>query len=582
MKSALTIVRFSRPTLSALTLLFVCLRLPMAAQTPLTAPSSEEVVKLTPFDVQADSDKSYGAVNSNSITAFNTELDKLPISADIYDQAFMRDTASTSVESMIEQYSAGAGTANTSGTYEAGDRGGNLILRGLATTTFQRDGFMQIGSYSNPGATGVGYTTNFDLERVEVINGPQALLYGGGGGGGVVDLVSKQARLGAPASGSVEFQINQYGGKLGQFDYGLGNDTVAIRVAVLDQSTAYSRVFVGGDLNGDYVQVAYRPFQNTTIRVTAEQTNYARINNNNGKLTLSAASTTNDARNGNYISYLLASNQIGAAANGAASGAGPILNGTVNWGNVDSYAAWWSSELTTDEFIMANVETQWTSWLSTKLDLGYNDYLDNWPHPGVTLNAPNKSTNPLGVWAMSTTPVVADEPGRTKAIRFAALITNNLFGGSAHSQTSLGADFSRHVDESDKVNYTWYQADSNWNILVNPSVSTNDGRTPIGTLYWPVTSGPVKYPLFAPSSKRIVVNGINYVEAIQNEINPNYISPSNPLGVTAGSSSDYSNTLTINRGIYGVNYTNWLHCKVPAPMSVCRTLRRSLPGRPTP
>ena len=532
-----------------------------AAPAPSTPPA--EVITLNPFEVQADSDTSYGALNSNSITAFNTALDKLPISADMFDQAFIQDTASTSVETMIEAYSAGAGTANSSGTYQAGDRGGGLILRGLGTTTFERDGFMQIGAYSNPGSTGNGYTTNFDFERVEVVNGPQALLYGGGGAGGVVDLVSKQARLGKPSFGSFQFQVNQYGGKMGQLDFGTGNDTVAVRVALLDQSTAYSRIFVGGDLDGAYTQIAYAPFKNTTIRVTVQQTTYNRINNNNSRrLTLSAASTSNESRNSEYVAYLLASNQIGAAANGAPSGAGPIDNGNVNWGNVDSYAAWWSSELTVDEFALLNAETRWTSWLSTKLDLGYNDYEDDWPHPGVTLNAPNKSTNPLGVWALSTTPVVADEPGRSKAIRFSALATNDLFGGSVHSQTILGVDFTRHVDQSQKVNYTWYQADSNWNIIVNPSVSANDGRTPIGTLYWPISNGPVKYPLFAPSSQRIVVNGTNYVEAIQNEINPAFISPSNPLGVTAGSADDYSNTLTINRGIYGVNYTNWLGGKL--------------------
>ena len=152
---------------------------------------------------------------------------------------------------------------------------------------------------------------------------------------------------------------------------------------------------------------------------------------------------------------------------------------------------------------------------------------------------------------------MAEEPGLTKAIRYSALATNDLFGGRAHLQTIFGIDFSRHYDQSGKVNYTWYQADSNWNILVNPSVSTNSGRTPIGTLYWPIPNGPVKYPLFDPSAKRIMVNGVNYVDAIQNQINPAYISPSNPLGVTAGSADDYSNTLTINRGIYGVNYGNW-------------------------
>ena len=43
----------------------------------------DERVLLSPFEVLADSDTSYGALNSNAITRFNSELTTLPISADI-------------------------------------------------------------------------------------------------------------------------------------------------------------------------------------------------------------------------------------------------------------------------------------------------------------------------------------------------------------------------------------------------------------------------------------------------------------------------------------------------------------------
>jgi len=65
----------------------------------------------SPFEVLADSDKSYGALNSNSITRFNTELDHMPVSADIFNEAFMRDIGAVSVEDMITSFSAGAGSA---------------------------------------------------------------------------------------------------------------------------------------------------------------------------------------------------------------------------------------------------------------------------------------------------------------------------------------------------------------------------------------------------------------------------------------------------------------------------------------
>src|SRR5438045_1870439 len=58
---------------------------------PETSKRGDAVVNLAPFEVQADSDSSYGALNSNSITSFNTELNKMPLSADIFNRAFMDD-----------------------------------------------------------------------------------------------------------------------------------------------------------------------------------------------------------------------------------------------------------------------------------------------------------------------------------------------------------------------------------------------------------------------------------------------------------------------------------------------------------
>ncbi|MFM1748544.1 MAG: hypothetical protein RLZZ188_2210, partial [Verrucomicrobiota bacterium] len=86
---------------------------PPAASRPPTAPASKpagEYVTLNPFEVKAEADNSYGALNSNSLTQFNTALSQTPVSADIFTAEFMRDIAVTSVEDMLNGYGAGAGT----------------------------------------------------------------------------------------------------------------------------------------------------------------------------------------------------------------------------------------------------------------------------------------------------------------------------------------------------------------------------------------------------------------------------------------------------------------------------------------
>jgi hypothetical protein len=86
-----------------------------ASPAPATSPSGSEVVQLSAFEVQADSDRSYGALNSASITRFNVEMQNMPVSADIFTETFMRDVAATSIEDVIQGYSAGAGYAATAG-----------------------------------------------------------------------------------------------------------------------------------------------------------------------------------------------------------------------------------------------------------------------------------------------------------------------------------------------------------------------------------------------------------------------------------------------------------------------------------
>src|SRR5579883_1601617 len=304
--------------------------------------AADQVVTLNPFEVQETSDTSYGAVNSNSITRFNTELSHLPITADIFTDTFIQDSASTSVEQMIQTYSAGAGfttgdPGGSAATSQPLDRNGNsgITLRGLSNTQEERDGFLPVTN-----STGTGFTSTFDVDRAEIINGPQALLYGTGGGGGVINLVSKQARFDSPSTLTAQFQVDQYGDRMGQFDFGAGTDNVAARIAVLNQTVGGRRVNIGGPVDGYYVQLAARLFGKTTLRFNIEQTTYDRINSSN--LTLTALSTANDARNGDYLHYLLATNQLQAAAGGASSGAGPIDNGLINWGNVDSYGGLWA------------------------------------------------------------------------------------------------------------------------------------------------------------------------------------------------------------------------------------------------
>lgn len=529
----------------------------------------EEAVVLNVFEVSADKDDSYGALNSNSITRFNAELNKLPITADVYNEALMRDINASSVEQMISSFTAGAGFSSSDGpastlAAQPGDRAANsyIQLRGLTAPGMQRDAFMSLATFSNTGSTATGQTNNFDIERAEVIMGPQSLLYGNGGGGGVVNLVSKQARFKRKPNGSIKMQTDEYGGTQGIIDYGWGNDRIAVRVAAIQQNGEGRRVNINSKLDGQYVQIAARFFGNTVVRMIGQQTS----NNRNiaSNLTFTALSAANDARNGQFLHYLLATNQINASESGP-SGGGAIAGGNITWDNVDSFLGWRFSERTVNTMGTLTVETQWTKGVSSQLAIGYKDFDNRLFNAGtLTTQAPNVTANYTGVWAVGGTggqPVQESiQPAKTFPVRFSVAFENQLFGGRAKSQSIIGADYTRI--NSAFIGYGYYRADADWNVIVNPATAAvNNGRTVIGPVIWPMGTEPLAYAVGRPGSGRLVWQGANYVRMQQNPSIASAVTDENPLGVTLGG-GNYNLVRTVSKGIYGVNDTQWLNGKL--------------------
>ena len=526
-------------------------------------PKAAEIVELSAFEVKADSDASYGALNSNSITRFNTELSRMPISADIFTEAFMTDVGARTVEDMVMTYVAGAGfdseNNTTVGNTQPGDRnaGSNVKLRGLSTPTLQRDGFMP------GGGIGTGVSSTFDIERVEVINGPQSLLYGNGGAGGVINTISKQARLNRRPSGSLLLRVDEFANGLVQLDYGRGGRTTAVRFSATHERIGGRRDNVYGDLNGVYGQFAWK-LGRTVLRLTGEHTDFNRLISG-AALTYTARSAVDDVRNGQYVSYLLATDQLERATSGA-SGGGFIGNGKINWQTMNAYEGDLKYEKTVSALGIFSAETRWNDWLLSEIAVGYRDTRRTLrASAGVTLLAPNNATNPTGDWAMTQATSLSDRttdgPARTKSIRAAFFANNHFFGNRVKSQTIVGADFSRTDDAS--IDYYFYQTDSSGKFIVNPATASNLewGRTVLGTptrLVWAVGDGPKKYPFWKPFTTQMTYNGVTWAKDLANFSDKAQITPNNPLGLRPGG-RQYLNRHTINKGVFGANTLSLLN-----------------------
>lgn len=536
--------------------------------------AADALVTLNPFEVKAEADNSYGALNSNSLTQFNTALDKTPVSADIFTAEFMRDIAATSVEEMLNGYGAGAGTVMSNPDSDAlnqqpGDRVGNqtIGIRGTGGGAIRRDGFAATGAANNFGSTAVGITSTFDVERADVVRGPQGLLYGAGGAGGTVNTVSKRAMFNQ-RRGSASWRIDQFGSKQGQLDYNAGNDWLAFRVALLDEAQRYRRLFIGYETQGFYGQFALKLDRlRTVIRVQAQQTvNERIINTNQENIAFTNAAT--DPRHNYGLPYLLRNGLAGAInpATGQPWPRGAIADGKLTWDNLNAWAGWAASEYVTNKTYAVLTETVWTKWLSTQFNVLYNDYQSDRANGGIAnLSAPLLNGNPLTEWANGATLSDVEQPTRRWAARGAAMLTKSFFNDRAATQTLIGYDI--EWADSGPTDYGYYLADQNFNVVYNPALPTNLGRTPMPRIWWSVANGPQKKPIPRGGwlTPRLTTGGQNYVRMPNNPRDPAWVRANNPLGLASlaglpgvsGQNNDGHHWENRTAGVYASNYTSW-------------------------
>ena len=518
--------------------------------------TERETVTLSPFEVEGErDDNSYTTLNSNSVTGFNVPLTKLPLSADIMDETFMKDVGIDDLNTMIRNFAAGAsyeGSGTGATAYATSDNGiesGSTTLRGLGRAGTKRDGLVAAKGLADT------FVASFDVERVEVINGPQSLLYGNGAPGGVVNSISKQARFGRRMSGSLYFRVNDYGHTTEKLDFSQGGEKWAVRLSLVNQDLKSRRDFLGGPFQGYYAQLAFKLPGNTTLRINGQRMTWKK--NIAGYFNLNAVNVATDSRHNLSLGWLLATDQINGSATGA-SGAGSIVNGQLNWDNVASFNGDTRGTKATIDYDRVSFETKWSRSFSTQISGGYSFQQYQTVALATAFYSPQVAANPLKDWAVGTSANVNsgnDSRMWENALRFSALHTTNLFNGRAQSKTMLGADYSKNTNW---LRYAaFFKADNNWDVIFDPAVAANNGRTLMPAYFWSVANGPVRDPL--PGllfDHRVTLNGQNYVRSISNIIDPKLISPNNPVGGT--STAVYQFTYTTTKGAYAVNHTEWM------------------------
>lgn len=151
--------------------------LAQSTQSSKAAPSdpSTETVLLEAFEVVSQGPDTYTEADAVSATGTATPVKRLPAFLNTFNRQFIEDIGSDRIKDIL---------AYDSSVSRAGlDRGGDQpqSIRGY-NASILRDGFTWFGTTSNAAS----------IERVEVVKGPTAVLYGVGTPGGAVNMIMRK------------------------------------------------------------------------------------------------------------------------------------------------------------------------------------------------------------------------------------------------------------------------------------------------------------------------------------------------------------------------------------------------------
>jgi len=221
------------------------------------ATKNEEAIQLSAFEVSESQDHGYSSTNAVSGTRFSTPLVNIPQSIVVLNQEFMKDIGAISTVEAA-QYVSGVATT-------AGPNRDVFIVNGYGVTV-TTDGFQDDTSQ------GQGLTTPLEMvDRVEIIKGPSAVLYGSTNPGGNVNRVTKKPMFGRTAT-DLEATVGEGGLVRGVVDTNqsgkLGTTPVAARV--IGSFEHYDQYANFGDSYSYFIapMFSWRITPNTTLQVT--------------------------------------------------------------------------------------------------------------------------------------------------------------------------------------------------------------------------------------------------------------------------------------------------------------------------
>jgi catecholate siderophore receptor len=212
-------------------------------------------VRIATEGIQVDGLATHEATGIDTATRTYTPLRNVPQAITVVTRAMIAEQSMQSLADVV-RYVPGVGMAQGEGNRDA------AVFRGNSSTgDFFVDGVRDDVQY---------FRDLYNVERVEALNGPNAMIFGRGGAGGVINRTTRQANWATAREATV--QVGSFENRRAMFDVGdrVGNRAAVRATAMYENSGSY-RDGVGLERYGINPTVAFALGSGTILRAGYER-----------------------------------------------------------------------------------------------------------------------------------------------------------------------------------------------------------------------------------------------------------------------------------------------------------------------
>ncbi|MBM3853188.1 MAG: hypothetical protein FJ399_08520, partial [Verrucomicrobia bacterium] len=236
---------------------------PAASDATRTA-AAQDAVQLSVFTVTEEKDTGYESMHTTSGMRTVMELKNLANSISIMNAQLIEDTASLTIDEMANWFVSGESNPEPLNV-QVNSR---VVLRGIPNAYAMRNGWIWYSPMDS-----------YSTERVELLRGPNAFLYGEADVGGAQNQMTKRGLFSRNLT-TVRALIGSDSLRRGEIDLNrrIIRDKLSLRFSTVKSHNASWLDNVRRDFHGVYLAATYRPFRQTVISVMAEHAENYSVN----------------------------------------------------------------------------------------------------------------------------------------------------------------------------------------------------------------------------------------------------------------------------------------------------------------